>query len=136
MFYPDNAFKAIVSHPDPSLRGGLLSSLCHRFLNFWWDAGTGLMVIGNTFESNVTSLALGDNNSYGQANTDVTFMGNMVTKSSSGAAMNYTGITAGNWANTTHDIRLIDMSYANGAVPGVTSWPMRHRMSRSAGSST
>ncbi|WP_165229491.1 PKD domain-containing protein [Aquisphaera insulae] len=115
----NNTFKGIVLSPAPNLSGPYASSALGLSIS-GLDAGTGLTLIGNTFESNVTSLNIGDNDSYGLLNQDVTFTGNTIAKSASGAAMTYTSIAAGSWANTTHNIRLISMNYTNGATPRIT----------------
>ena len=115
----NNTFEGIVVKPDPNLTGSY-SSTAYGLSVSGVDAGTGLQLLNNTFVSNDTSLNFGDSDSYGESENDITFIGNTIEKASTGAAMTYTGIAAGNWANTTNNIRLINMSYTNGATPGVT----------------
>ena len=115
----NNTFEGIVVEPDPNLTGSR-SSTAYGLSVSGVDAGTGLQLLNNTFVSNDTSLNFGDSDSYGESENDITFIGNTIEKASTGAAMTYTGIAAGNWANTTNNIRLINMSYTNGATPGVT----------------
>jgi len=115
----NNTFKAILIAPDPNLSGSYASTATAMDMN-GVGVGTGLVLTDNVFESNATSLAFGDSDSYGKANNDVTFLDNTIVKSSSGAVVTYTSIGMGNWATTTQDIRLIDTQFANGAPAGVT----------------
>ena len=120
----NNTFKAIVLNVDPSYKSPY-NSHAYAFGLSGVDAGTGLIVRNNTFASNNVSLNLGDNDSYGVLNTDVTFLGNTITKSAEGAVMSYTGIAVGDWNNIVSNIRLIDMQYAGGATSRRHSWETR-----------
>jgi PKD repeat protein len=118
LFY-NNTFKGILDSVDPTYTGMRASQALGLSLSEI-EAGTGTQFLNNRFESNSTSLNLGDNDSYGLTNSDVLFVNNTLAKSAEGASVGYTGLLVGNWDNMVSNIRIIDMQYAGGAVPGAT----------------
>ena len=120
--FTNNLFKAIVTSNDPNL-GQPFHSQAWALTLSNIAAGTGIKFVGNTLESNATSLNIGDNDSFGTAENDILFINNTIKKSSDGISNPYTGyraIAVGDWANAVHNIRLIGMQYVNGATQNVT----------------
>ena len=107
-----NQFKALILNQDAGINNAFGLSLSAI------ASGTGLTLIGNTFESNNVSLNLGDNDGINES--DVHFFGNTITKSSGGISMPYTGIQSAYWISTLDNISMIDTVYQNGAIPGIS----------------
>lgn len=117
--FVDNVFRARLNSIDADYTGareprawGISLSTC--------AAGTGVYFTGNTFESNDVSINSGDNDGYDGVVSGVLFYDNTISKLSSGATMTHRGVVVGDWANQTTNFRLLNNSYTNGAVAGVT----------------
>jgi hypothetical protein len=107
--FANNYVKAIVTTTNSSYRA-------FAFSLSGLDAGTGLQINSNTFESNDTSLTLGDNTSYGLTDQDVTFLSNTIRKSTDGALRAYTSVLVGYMKTAVHNVNLIGSIYDGGAT--------------------
>ena len=117
--FRNNKFRAILTAPIPGLTGLQQGGRAWGFSSARADAGTNTLFVGNTFDSNCISLNFGDSDGYGYSENDLMFVGNTISKSSSGASLTYYGIVAGDWKCSVSNIRMFDTQYANGATPGV-----------------
>jgi hypothetical protein len=104
----NNHFKAIVATGDPRY------SACGVSISHV-DAGTGFDVSRNVMESNDTSLAFGDNDSYKQPNEDLLMVQNTIRRSSEGAKRKHRAVVVGAWRTTANNIRLIATKFDGGA---------------------
>ena len=118
----NNTFEAIVLSDDPTLR--FQDAYAIDLARF--DAGMGILFENNNLVSNDISLNLGSNDGINES--DVSFIGNTLTKSSLGTfplatsdyeTRGYVSIEAGNYGSTVSNIRLIDMKYAGGATSAI-----------------
>ncbi len=113
--YTGNTFRGIVTAKDPSY-GGSQPSTAWGLTFSRVDAGTGITFTSNTFDSNSVSLNLGDNDSYGGIEQDISLISNTILKSSLGdQTLPYHSIVTGDWNNNVHNIRMIAMAYSGGA---------------------
>lgn len=107
--FQNNVFKAVVTTTD-SHYGAYALSISGV------GAGTGLQFAGNTFQSNDTSLRLGDNDSWQGVNDDISFTGNTFALTTDGPARTYTALLAGSYQNEVSNVRLYDSYTAYGAT--------------------
>ena len=106
-----NTIKAIVTSSDSSYSAAAL-------LIDGMGAGIYPGIKNNILESNDTSLAIGG---YNDENiSDIDFLCNTLTKSSSGAARTYTGIRAGYDVTNISNVRILDTILQNGATTAIT----------------
>ena len=106
-----NTIKAIVTSSDASYSAAAL-------LIDGIGAGIYPGIKNNILESNDTSLAIGG---YNDENiSDIDFLCNTLTKSSSGAARTYTGIRAGYDVTNISNVRILDTILQNGATTAIT----------------
>jgi hypothetical protein len=78
------------------------------------DAGIGLTIAHNTFESNDVSLSISGDDGWNVSGVDL--VSNYLKKSSDGAARTYTGVLMGYWIGVVSDVRLIDMKLTKGTT--------------------
>src|SRR5207248_2119113 len=78
------------------------------------DAGIGLTISANVFESNDVSLNLGSNDGWDVSGLD--FYSNTLRKSNEGASRAYTGVASGYPYGQVHNVRFFDMRLDNGAT--------------------
>ena len=118
----NNTFEAIVLSDDPTLR--FQDAYAIDLARF--DAGMGILFENNNLVSNDISLNLGSNDGINES--DVSFIGNTLTKSSLGTfplatsdyeTRGYVSVEAGNYDSTISNVRLIDTKYAGGATSAV-----------------
>ncbi len=103
----NNTITLINDSSDPSYSGSAL-------LVDGMDPGINMTISNNILASNDTSLSIGG---YNDANVnDLTFLSNTLSKSSSGAARTYTGISAGFDVTQISNVQIIDTKLANGAT--------------------
>ena len=103
----NNTITLINDSSDPSYSGSAL-------LVDGMDPGINMTISNNILASNDTSLSIGG---YNDANVnDLTFLSNTLSKSSSGAARTYTGISAGYDVTQISNVQIIDTKLANGAT--------------------
>ncbi len=108
-----NHFTAIVTTSDPSFRArGVSISQVHP--------GTGLKITGNTFESNDTSLAFGDADSWNGSAEDIWMAHNTIYRSGDGAVRPFTSIMAGDYQTKVSNIFMPFTIAQNGATPTVS----------------
>ncbi len=119
MTFTNHTFQAIVTAPDPTYTGSYASTAWGVTIS-GVSPGTGMTFLNNSFVSNVTSLNFGDNDAYGVTDGGIVFIGSTIAKATTGATMSYTGIAAGNWANTVTGVLFVDTTYGSGVTPGVT----------------
>ena len=113
-FVTDNVFEAIVGTTDTSFYaiGLSLESI---------GVNDSPHFVGNTVESNDTSLAFSGNDSAGVNVNQGLLTSTVIRKSSDGVARAYKSILAGYWIMTVQNVSLIDTSYEGGATPDI-SW--------------
>ncbi len=119
LVFQNNTFQAVVTAVNPSLGNGPQSSTAWAVSVADVPAGTGLEFLDNTFASNDVSVNFGDDTGYEGTVANVLFVGSTISKLSQGAAMNYIGVAAGDWQDTTTNVWLIDTSYTGGATSAI-----------------
>lgn len=110
LVFKNNDFKAIIVNKDPTLPAAQAWGLSFAQV----DANTGVTYINNTCESNVIPLNFGDSDGINES--DITMVGTTLVKSTEGdQTFTYHTMNVGGWGSSTHNIRLIDTTYQNGA---------------------
>ncbi len=104
----DNVIEAITEDPTRSADAFSLDGA---------DAGVNTQVIGNTFESNNTSLQICTPS--GEDVHGTQFISNTFVKSSQGAVVPYTSVGCGYWVYLCDGVQLIDSRYEDGATPTI-----------------
>jgi hypothetical protein len=118
-YFQNNVFQAIVTTADPNYGAQALSIS-------GVDAGTGLKFSRNVLLSNDTSLAIGDRDSYGRHNDDISFLSTTFQLATAGAHKTYAAIVAGNWNNEVSNIRMYYSRLASGASMNVVYMGSAH----------
>jgi hypothetical protein len=106
----NNTFRGIVTTTDSSYHA-------YAFDVDSLDAGIGLNIRNNVFDSNEYSVRLCSPDDWNISQLDL--VGNTFSLSSSGAVRTYTAVLAGYWVGTVTGVRLIDSRFANGATLNV-----------------
>lgn len=108
----DNHFKAIVVASDPAYSPNPAQAWAASFAEV--DPGINLVLTGNTFESNVTALNMGDSD--GTDEYDMTFTGStFINNTTEGESRTFASIAAGNFGAITSRITVLDSVYEGGA---------------------
>ena len=110
--FDNNTFKAITSSASVGAEAFVLDRA---------QAGINMVVKGNVFESNDTSLRILQSD--GGSDYDTLFLSNIFRKNTAdapGVSVSYKSILCGYWVYEAHNIRFIDNKYENGATTAIT----------------